>query len=197
MGAFFIGGQVYEYTALVREGITLQTDYGSVFYLTTGFHGLHVTGGLIAFLFVLGRTYVAKRFTHDQATQRDRRVVLLALRRHRVDRPVLDHLPDPVSGRPVTSDRQDARRTPAGRPSSPPVRDVPRCCVVGLIVHRRPVRDVSAAGTATASSSDGDPSQIAKGRQLFLEGCSTCHGINAQGGIISDANGPPRSPGRA
>jgi cytochrome c oxidase subunit 3 len=68
MGAFFIGGQVYEYASLVRDGITLQTNYGSVFYLTTGFHGLHVTGGLIAFLFVLGRTYVAKRFTHNQAT---------------------------------------------------------------------------------------------------------------------------------
>ena len=39
-----------------------------MFYLTTGFHGLHVTGGLFAFLLVLGRTYLAKRFTHDQAT---------------------------------------------------------------------------------------------------------------------------------
>ena len=68
MGSFFIGGQVFEYATLVREGLTLQTDYGSVFYLTTGFHGLHVTGGLIAFLFVLGRTYAAKRFTHEQAT---------------------------------------------------------------------------------------------------------------------------------
>jgi cytochrome c oxidase subunit 3 len=68
MGAFFIGGQIYEYTELVREGITLQTNYGSVFFLTTGFHGLHVTGGLLAFLFVLGRTYVARRFTHNQAT---------------------------------------------------------------------------------------------------------------------------------
>jgi cytochrome c oxidase subunit III len=27
-----------------------------------------VTGGLLAFLLVLGRTYLAKRFTHDQAT---------------------------------------------------------------------------------------------------------------------------------
>ncbi|MEE1801518.1 heme-copper oxidase subunit III [Streptomyces sp. NPDC101062] len=70
MGAIFIGGQVLEYTELVKkDGISLSSDpYGSVFYLTTGFHGLHVTGGLIAFLFVLGRTYAAKRFTHEQAT---------------------------------------------------------------------------------------------------------------------------------
>ncbi|GAB7183633.1 heme-copper oxidase subunit III [Kitasatospora sp. Ki12] len=70
MGAIFIGGQVYEYTALVKEdGLSLSSDpYGTVFYLTTGFHGLHVTGGLIAFLLVLGRTYAAKRFTHEQAT---------------------------------------------------------------------------------------------------------------------------------
>ncbi|MBB1244103.1 heme-copper oxidase subunit III [Streptomyces durbertensis] len=70
MGAVFIGGQVYEYAELVKhEGLTLSSDpYGSVFYLTTGFHGLHVTGGLIAFLFVLGRTYMARRFTHHQAT---------------------------------------------------------------------------------------------------------------------------------
>jgi cytochrome c oxidase subunit 3 len=70
MGAVFIGGQVFEYTNLVKEdGISLSSDpYGSAFYLTTGFHGLHVTGGLIAFLLVLGRTYAAKRFTHQQAT---------------------------------------------------------------------------------------------------------------------------------
>jgi cytochrome c oxidase subunit 3 len=70
MGAFFIGGQVYEYSSLIKEdGLTIASNpYGSVFYLTTGFHGLHVTGGLIAFLFVLGRTFTAKRFTHGQAT---------------------------------------------------------------------------------------------------------------------------------
>ncbi|MGH3313884.1 MAG: aa3-type cytochrome oxidase subunit III [Streptomyces sp.] len=70
MGAVFIGGQVFEYTELVhKDGITLSSDpYGSVFYLTTGFHGMHVTGGLIAFLLLLGRTYAAKRFTHQQAT---------------------------------------------------------------------------------------------------------------------------------
>jgi len=69
MGAFFVGGQVYEYAVLVHEGLTLSSSaYGSAFYLTTGFHGLHVTGGLIAFLFVLGRTYATKHYSHQQAT---------------------------------------------------------------------------------------------------------------------------------
>ena len=68
MGSVFIGGQVYEYVELVHEGMTLSSSaYGSVFYLATGFHGLHVTGGLIAFLYVLGRTYLARKFTHEQA----------------------------------------------------------------------------------------------------------------------------------
>ena len=70
MGAIFIGGQVAEYVELVEhEGITISSGpYGSAFYLTTGFHGLHVLGGLIAFLLVLARTYAARRFTHEQAT---------------------------------------------------------------------------------------------------------------------------------
>ena len=70
MGAVFIGGQVLEYATLVREGLTLSSSaYGSVFYLTTGFHGLHVTGGLVAFLFVLASSYVGKTFSHGQATR--------------------------------------------------------------------------------------------------------------------------------
>ena len=69
MGAFFIGGQVFEYAELVHEGLTISSSpYGSVFYLTTGFHGLHVVGGLIAFLFLLGRSFTAKRFGHHEAT---------------------------------------------------------------------------------------------------------------------------------
>eukprot|EP01032_Pedospumella_encystans_P034405 gene34405-38895_t len=68
MGAIFIAGQAVEYAELIQEGITIpDSAYGTMFYLTTGFHGIHVTGGLIAFLFVLGRTYIARRFTHEQA----------------------------------------------------------------------------------------------------------------------------------
>ena len=68
MGAIFIAGQALEYTELMHEGTTIPSSaYGSVFYLTTGFHGLHVTGGLLAFLLVLGRTFIARKFTHEQA----------------------------------------------------------------------------------------------------------------------------------
>lgn len=69
MGAFFIAGQIYEYASLTVEGLTLASNaYGSVFYIATGFHGLHVTGGLIAFLIVMVRVAKARRFTHQQAT---------------------------------------------------------------------------------------------------------------------------------
>ena len=68
MGAIFIGGQAFEYAELVHEGLTIaSSSYGTVFYLATGFHGIHVAGGLIAFLFVLGRTLIARKFTHEQA----------------------------------------------------------------------------------------------------------------------------------
>jgi cytochrome c oxidase subunit III len=69
MGLYFVLGQGYEYLFdLIRtQHLTLSdSNYGSVFYIATGFHGLHVTGGLIAFLFLLGRTYAARKVTHEQ-----------------------------------------------------------------------------------------------------------------------------------
>ena len=42
--------------------------YGSAFYITTGFHGIHVSLGLIAFLLVIGRIYAVKNFTHKEET---------------------------------------------------------------------------------------------------------------------------------
>ena len=69
MGSVFVAGQVWEYAMLVSEGISLSSNsYGSAFYITTGFHALHVTGGLIAFLLVIGRAYAAKNFGHKEAT---------------------------------------------------------------------------------------------------------------------------------
>jgi cytochrome c oxidase subunit 3 len=68
MGLIFVLGQANEYRNLVHDGITISSDgYGSMFYLTTGFHGLHVTGGLIAFIIFMIRTTMG-RFTPAQAT---------------------------------------------------------------------------------------------------------------------------------
>jgi len=68
MGTFFVLGQANEYHTLIEDGTTLASSaYGTVFYLTTGFHALHVTGGLIAFVYLLIRTKLSK-FTPAQAT---------------------------------------------------------------------------------------------------------------------------------
>jgi heme/copper-type cytochrome/quinol oxidase subunit 3 len=48
LGATFVGGQVYEFTAFYREGLGFTTNlFGSSFYTLTGFHGAHVTIGII------------------------------------------------------------------------------------------------------------------------------------------------------
>jgi ubiquinol-cytochrome c reductase cytochrome c subunit len=92
-----------------------------------------------------------------------------------------------VNGRPVTSTSQEPR--PQRRPRLADRRRHPLATflllVVGLSFTGGLYAMMSAAGTATASSSDGDPQAIAKGHQLFLEGCSSCHGINAQGGLVN------------
>ena len=68
LGLLFVLGQGYEYIQLVEEGTTISSStYGSVFYLATGFHGLHVIGGLVAFIFLLIRSTMG-RFTPAQAT---------------------------------------------------------------------------------------------------------------------------------
>jgi cytochrome c oxidase subunit III len=69
LGAIFVAGQIWEYAVLMSDGVSLSSDsYGSAFYITTGFHALHVTGGLIAFLLIIGRTFAAKKFGHYEAT---------------------------------------------------------------------------------------------------------------------------------
>ncbi|MDO5698859.1 MAG: heme-copper oxidase subunit III [Dermatophilus congolensis] len=68
-GGVFVAGQVFEYAELWAHGIALNSNaYASAFYLTTGFHAIHVIGGLIAFLLIIGRSMTAKQFTHRQAT---------------------------------------------------------------------------------------------------------------------------------
>ena len=48
MGATFLGYQSYEFTSFVHEGLTIKTNlFGSSFFTLTGFHGAHVTAGVL------------------------------------------------------------------------------------------------------------------------------------------------------
>jgi cytochrome c oxidase subunit 3/cytochrome o ubiquinol oxidase subunit 3 len=51
LGTMFIGGQVYEFTVFYRAGLTLHENlFGSSFFVLTGFHGAHVTIGILMLL---------------------------------------------------------------------------------------------------------------------------------------------------
>jgi cytochrome c oxidase subunit 3/cytochrome o ubiquinol oxidase subunit 3 len=51
LGATFVGGQTYEFTVFIREGLKLHTNlFGSSFFVLTGFHGAHVTLGVLMLL---------------------------------------------------------------------------------------------------------------------------------------------------
>lgn len=68
-GAVFVSGQMMEYATLVSEGVNIATDsWSSIFYLTTGLHAIHVTGGLIAFLLIIGRTFTTRDYSQMQQT---------------------------------------------------------------------------------------------------------------------------------
>ena len=55
LGATFIGGQAYEFTSFYREGLGFTTSlFSSSFYTLTGFHGVHVTVGIIMLLSLTG-----------------------------------------------------------------------------------------------------------------------------------------------
>ncbi len=51
LGATFIAGQIYEFTGFVHHGLTIHTNlFGSSFFVMTGFHGVHVTLGIVMLL---------------------------------------------------------------------------------------------------------------------------------------------------
>lgn len=48
LGAVFLAGQIYEFTIFVEEGFKLETSpFSSSFFMLTGFHGIHVTLGVV------------------------------------------------------------------------------------------------------------------------------------------------------
>ena len=68
LGVVFIGIVGYEWYEMIHHGVTIQSSvFGSVFYILTGFHAIHVTAGILAFVVILLRTAKSK-FTPAQAT---------------------------------------------------------------------------------------------------------------------------------
>ncbi len=61
LGTIFLGFQVYEFSAFVNEGLTIGTNlFGSTFFTLTGFHGVHVTVGVIWILSMLATSFFRK-----------------------------------------------------------------------------------------------------------------------------------------
>ena len=58
LGTTFLGCQAFEFTSFVHEGLTIRTNlFGSSFFTLTGFHGAHVTAGVLWLLTLLAIDY--------------------------------------------------------------------------------------------------------------------------------------------
>jgi cytochrome c oxidase subunit 3/cytochrome o ubiquinol oxidase subunit 3 len=67
LGSLFVAGQVYEFTTFYREGLGFTTSlFSSSFYTLTGFHGAHVTVGVIMLLATVGMI-MRQRIPGDKA----------------------------------------------------------------------------------------------------------------------------------
>jgi heme/copper-type cytochrome/quinol oxidase subunit 3 len=65
LGSTFVGGQVYEFTVFYNEELKLSTNlFSSTFYVLTGFHGVHVTVGILMLLSLVGMSF-ARRLPAD------------------------------------------------------------------------------------------------------------------------------------
>ncbi|HVP04678.1 MAG TPA: cytochrome c oxidase subunit 3 [Dehalococcoidia bacterium] len=54
LGLLFISGQAYEFTEFYHQGLTIHTNlYGTTFFVLTGFHGAHVTVGVLILMSLL------------------------------------------------------------------------------------------------------------------------------------------------
>jgi heme/copper-type cytochrome/quinol oxidase subunit 3 len=81
LGSLFVAGQVYEFTTFYREGLGYTTSlFSSSFYTLTGFHGVHVTVGVIMLLSVVGM--IARKRTAEDKSEL---VELVGLYWHFVD----------------------------------------------------------------------------------------------------------------
>jgi heme/copper-type cytochrome/quinol oxidase subunit 3 len=61
LGIVFLSGQAFEFTQFYREGLTLKTNmFGTTFFVLTGFHGAHVTVGVLILLSLWSGSFKGK-----------------------------------------------------------------------------------------------------------------------------------------
>jgi heme/copper-type cytochrome/quinol oxidase subunit 3 len=81
LGITFVGGQVFEFTIFVNGGLTISRNlFGTSFFVLTGFHGAHVTVGVLMLLTLYGQSLAG-----HLPTERALRVELVGLYWHFVD----------------------------------------------------------------------------------------------------------------
>jgi cytochrome c oxidase subunit 3/cytochrome o ubiquinol oxidase subunit 3 len=55
LGTVFIGGQIYEFTVFTHDGLNISSSVSATsFFVLTGFHGVHVTVGILWLLSLIG-----------------------------------------------------------------------------------------------------------------------------------------------
>ena len=65
LGMTFVGGQIYEFTTFYHEGLSITTNlFGTSFFVLTGFHGVHVTLGIVMLFSLVVLSY-AERLPGD------------------------------------------------------------------------------------------------------------------------------------
>ena len=81
LGAVFVSGQVYEFSVFYREGLGFSTNLqSSAFYALTGFHGVHVTVGILMLL-----SLYTMSLRGNLPTERSETVEIVGLYWHFVD----------------------------------------------------------------------------------------------------------------
>ena len=116
LGTAFLGNQVYEWLFSTTRWYT--NSYGSLFYIMSGLHGLHVFIGLVAMIFLLGRMRGDIGGDPGELSAMQGVSLLLALRRHRLGRALQLPVPPQVGMRGVRAPHRGTLRSqfllPAG-----------------------------------------------------------------------------------
>ena len=132
LGIAFLLGTAYEWHELITEHqLTISRNlFGTTYYTLVGFHGLHVTVGVITMLIVLGLA-LRREVTESSSHRRRTRRLVLALRRRRLDCRFPGRLRGQSEWRRMSARRKSLRRSRHGRNA-----ETDRCADGSVAQHR-------------------------------------------------------------